>query len=55
MKKILSLIAIVATLTSCENLTSSELKSEDVTISTDSTTTMDTTSLGLDSMMTETK
>jgi len=54
MKKILALITIV-TLASCGSGTSTEINSEDTTICVDSIPCIDTTSLVVDTTMTESK
>lgn len=54
MKKILALITIV-TLVSCGSETSTEVISEDTTMVVDSTVSIDTTSLVVDTTMTESK
>lgn len=54
MKKILALITIV-TLVSCGSRTSTEISSEDTTMVVDSIACIDTTSLVVDTTMTESK
>jgi hypothetical protein len=54
MKKILVLITIV-TLVSCGNQNPTEVKTEDTTIVADSTMTLDSTSMVVDSAVTESK
>jgi lipoprotein NlpI len=54
MKKILALITIV-TLVSCGNQNSTEVKTEDTIMVADSTITLDSTSMVVDSVITESK
>jgi hypothetical protein len=54
MKKILALITIV-TLVSCGNQNSTEVKTEDTIMVADSTITLDSTSMVVDSAITESK